>query len=215
LTDQMEETLQNEAIDSLVSIEVDMSGCVYTGEMSESLAEELSSFAPTTCVGHKAPAAGPALLLEVVLRFIAEAAAEWAVGKVLDQIAESLSKHRCNEPTLGKVEIQTDAYSIVILDTSFIYDAVQKATSSTDDCLQMIPVIRKYVHSESRNGRRVGRITLPCSIEETLSEKRCIVGCGRSDLWLVEYNDCERLPIVYDSATESTVTGITDWLGRR
>lgn len=206
--------MQDGKAPSLTSIEVDISGCVYSDEMSESLTEELSSFAPTICVGHKAPAAGPALLLEVVLRFIAEAAAEWAVGKVLDQIAESLSKQQCNEPTFGKVEIQAGAYSIVISDTSFIYDTVQKATSSTDDCLQMIPVIRKYVHSESRNGRRVGRVTLPCLIEETLSGKRCIVGCGRSDLWLVEYDDCERLPVVYDSATESTITGITDWLGR-
>lgn len=199
----------------IAAIEIDMSGCAYTDNLPELLDGELSALAPTNCRGYWAPAAGPELIINVVLKIIADAAAEWAVGKALDKILEILTKHLRNEPVLETIEIQQSAYSVRIMDRSFIDGAEQVVNSAMDERVDMLQAVREYVGDESRKGMKIKRVTYPCAIEEKFPERRCIVGYGSPELWLVEYDDdngCRE--ILYDHAAGKAIEGITSWSGR-
>ena len=207
--------MRNEESLPIAAIEIEMSGCAYTDNLPGLLDEELSVLAPTTCKGYWAPAAGPELIIKVVLKIIADAAAEWAVGKALDKIFEILTKHLRNKPVLETVEIQRSAYSVRIMDRSFIDGAKQVANSTMDERVDMLQAVREYVGAESRKGMKIKRVTYPCAIEEKAPERRCIVGYGSPELWLVEYDDgngCHAM--LYDHAAGKAIEGITSWSGR-
>jgi hypothetical protein len=169
----MERPMRNEESLPIAAIEIEMSGCAYTDNLPGLLDEELSVLAPTTCKGYWAPAAGPELIIKVVLKIIADAAAEWAVGKALDKIFEILTKHLRNKPVLETVEIQRSAYSVRIMDRSFIDGAKQVANSTMDERVDMLQAVREYVGAESRKGMKIKRVTYPCAIEESESIEAC------------------------------------------
>lgn len=184
-------------------IQVEMSGSAYCPELEDEIAALLSEDVSFTVHGEKAPAAGPDLLINVVLEFVVPTVRDWVIGEILTRMMDCVKRRLGHKPELGRVVVSCPQYEIRVVNKSFLDESQTRPNWSDMD--QIVERTGRMVERELTHGRTVTKVTVPCRIEKKADQVTlCAVGVGDADTWLVEYSGANPSR-VYDSTSESFI----------
>lgn len=189
--------------------QVEMSGSAYCPELEGEISALMPEDVSFTVHGEKAPAAGPDLLVNIVLEFVVPAVRDWAIGKMLDGLVDRLKPCLGHKPELGRVKAKYPQYELCVINKSFLDE--EQACPNWSDMDQIAERAGRMVEQELAHGRTVTKVTVPCKVEKKADQDvLCAVGVGNADTWLVEYSGVNP-PCAYDSTSESfiKVEGVT------
>ena len=197
--------VDKDKIDQQLLVRFDISGSGYSYELENYVRSELETEFNVVSRGGKMPAAGPELLVKVVLEFfgdplgeiITEEIISLAVERVLGAIVDAVGKRfKSSSPYCSEVTIST-TYDLTI---RIIPDG--EADVSSVDIGGIVDKVNAFVQNEAEQGNHVSSVVLPCEIcNNDDIGPHLEPGHGSLDLWYVTYRDGERLyQANYDAA---------------
>lgn len=190
-------------------VQVEMSGSAYCSELEDEIAALMPEDVSFTVHGEKVPAAGPDLLINVVLEFVVPAVRDWVIGEMLTRMMDCVRRRLGHKPELSRVVVSCPQYELRVVNKSFLDES--QACPSWSDMDQIVERAGRMVERELAHGRTVTKVTVPCRIEKQADQVTlCAVGVGDADTWLIEYSGANP-PRAYDSTSESfiKVDGVT------
>jgi hypothetical protein len=171
----------------------------YTEELELELAKGLEVFPNKIIHGNWSIAAGPALSVDLILSVAQQIPAEVVGGLITSAAKEvaSFLKRKLSENEgydLNSLNIQMTSYDVKVF-----------GNGSDLPIQEIFTKVDSFVQRERKAGRLVGKVQLPCSVNENFEYEsgRWLFEEANYSLWLVEYKDGAEIPYAaYDEAND-------------
>lgn len=204
---------------SIAAIRLEIGGSGYYSELENEIRKELSEDYIVYTRGSRGPAAGPALLLNLVVEFFAAAgemiadeligaligaALEEVIRKVGDSVrhgSEKCSKLYCRDGFPPPPDGYLASITAVLPTFDLVVHLVPDGDSGVEryNYSELVECVNLFVRQEASKGNSVLKVSLPCEIVYDGNEHIVQEGHGSPYIWHVEYGEGERWPsAVYD-----------------
>lgn len=205
-----------------VIVRVEISGSGYSPELEKGLQEDLRGAYSIITRGVRGPAAGPEILVSILVEFVTQVGAALAeeipsvvvaalLTEVIDKVKGSLRRRRneslrngergCPPPPegyLANVTVAMSSYDLVIT-------MIPDGETGVDgyDLEELTRRVEGFVRSEAVAGRSVLKITLPNEASYRKELLHVSEGQGSPLIWRVEYRNGDRWPCAtYDAEND-------------
>lgn len=209
---------------SIAAVRLEIGGSGYYSELENEVRKELSEDYIVYTRGSRGPAAGPELLLNLVVEFfnaagelIADelvgaligAALERLIIKVSDSVrhgAEKCSKLYCRDGFPPPPDGYLASITAVLPTFDLVVHLVPDGDSGVEryNYSKLVERVNSFVCQEASKGCSVVKVSLPCEIVCDGNKRIVQEGHGSPNLWHVEYGEGVRWPsAVYDDSQEA------------
>lgn len=212
-----------------VFLRIELSGSGYSTELEQELRESLGEKYPVLIRGERTPAAGPELLVAILVEPLSSAvgviveelpgaAVSMALAATIGHVKKAV--RHCHEKKVKRGERDgfpppPEGYVNKITVAMPTYDLVVRLIPDGDlgvdryDIGGIVDLVDEFVRRENARGPSVLRVSLPCEVSTDGSGSYVLEGHGNPLLWRVKYRDGDKWPeAVYDAEHGCFLSGV-------